>query len=96
MQYIALNCVTVAFYFDIIFFLLHSLLYIILNYFYRAGILKAGDRLLAVDGINLSSVNLQEALQIMKQLKQFALFTIEYDVSCIGMHNSITDFHLQY
>lgn len=53
---------------------------------YRVGVIKAGDRLLAIDGINLSMVTLQEALQILKQLKQTALLTVEYDVSVIGNH----------
>nr|XP_015930037.1 glutamate receptor-interacting protein 1 isoform X2 [Parasteatoda tepidariorum] len=56
----------------------------------RTGIIKAGDRLLAVDGINLSAANLQDALQVLKQLKQTALFTIEYDVSIIDAVKNAT------
>ncbi|XP_054709118.1 glutamate receptor-interacting protein 2-like [Uloborus diversus] len=56
----------------------------------RTGIIKAGDRLLAVDGINLARATLQEALQVLKQLKQSALFTIEYDVSVIDAVKNAT------
>lgn len=61
--------------------ILFSLLMIVIC---RVGIIKAGDRLLAVDGFNLSQATLQEALQTLKQIKQTALLTIEYDVSIIG------------
>ncbi|XP_035221591.1 glutamate receptor-interacting protein 2-like isoform X2 [Stegodyphus dumicola] len=56
----------------------------------RTGIIKAGDRLLAIDGINLSTASLQEALHLMKQLKQSVLFTIEYDISVIDAVKNAT------
>ncbi|GIX94171.1 glutamate receptor-interacting protein 2 [Caerostris extrusa] len=35
----------------------------------RTGILKTGDRLLGIDGINLSSASVKEALQYLKQMQ---------------------------
>ncbi|GFS58903.1 glutamate receptor-interacting protein 1 [Nephila pilipes] len=56
----------------------------------RTGVLKTGDRLLGVDGINLLSANLKEALQFLKQIKQYAIITVEYDVSCIDAVKNAT------
>ncbi|GFS78219.1 glutamate receptor-interacting protein 2 [Trichonephila clavipes] len=56
----------------------------------RTGILKTGDRLLGVDGVNLSTASLNEALQFLKQIKQFAIITVEYDVSCIDAVKNAT------
>ncbi|XP_022236636.1 glutamate receptor-interacting protein 2-like, partial [Limulus polyphemus] len=47
----------------------------------REGTIKAGDRLLAVENINLGNASLQEALVVLKRLDQKGLFTLEYDVS---------------
>ncbi|XP_061474423.1 glutamate receptor-interacting protein 2 isoform X6 [Rhineura floridana] len=47
----------------------------------REGSLKIGDRLLSVDGIPLHSVSHADALNILRQCSQEALFQIEYDVS---------------
>ncbi|GIY46084.1 hypothetical protein CDAR_292931 [Caerostris darwini] len=56
----------------------------------RTGILKTGDRLLGIDGINLSSASVKEALQYLKQVKQSAILTVEYDVSCIDAVKNAT------
>uniref|UniRef100_A0A8B9FN78 Glutamate receptor interacting protein 2 n=1 Tax=Amazona collaria TaxID=241587 RepID=A0A8B9FN78_9PSIT len=49
----------------------------------REGSLKIGDRLLSVDGIPLHSMTHADALNILRQCSQEALFQIEYDMlSC--------------
>ncbi|KAJ8359045.1 hypothetical protein SKAU_G00155700 [Synaphobranchus kaupii] len=50
----------------------------------REGTLKVGDRLLSVDGVPLHSANHGDALNVMGQCGQEALFQIEYDVSIMG------------
>ncbi|KAJ7398608.1 Glutamate receptor-interacting protein 2 [Pitangus sulphuratus] len=47
----------------------------------REGSLKTGDRLLSVDGIPLHSMTHADALNILRQCSQEALFQIEYDVT---------------
>ncbi|XP_058615391.1 glutamate receptor-interacting protein 2 [Onychostoma macrolepis] len=47
----------------------------------REGTLKAGDRILSVDGVVLHSATLSDALTVLTQCGQEALFQIEYDVS---------------
>ncbi|CAN8001135.1 unnamed protein product, partial [Ixodes hexagonus] len=47
----------------------------------REGTIKAGDRLLAVDNINLNTASLNEAMAVLKQVDKQALLTVEYDVS---------------
>ncbi|XP_036387832.1 glutamate receptor-interacting protein 2 isoform X2 [Megalops cyprinoides] len=47
----------------------------------REGTLKAGDRLLSVDGVPLHNANHADALTVLMQCGQEALFQIEYDVS---------------
>ncbi|XP_064156428.1 glutamate receptor-interacting protein 2-like isoform X1 [Anguilla rostrata] len=47
----------------------------------REGTLKAGDRVLRVDGVPLHSASLADALTVLGQCGQEALFHIEYDVT---------------
>uniref|UniRef100_A0A8K9XCN1 Glutamate receptor interacting protein 2 n=1 Tax=Oncorhynchus mykiss TaxID=8022 RepID=A0A8K9XCN1_ONCMY len=47
----------------------------------REGTLKPGDRLMSVDGVPLHSANHGDALTVLNQCGQEALFQIEYDVS---------------
>ncbi|XP_029457243.1 LOW QUALITY PROTEIN: glutamate receptor-interacting protein 2 [Rhinatrema bivittatum] len=47
----------------------------------REGTLKVGDRLLSVDGIPLHNVMHSDALNILRQCGQEAVFQIEFDVS---------------
>ncbi|KAM6059293.1 glutamate receptor-interacting protein 2 isoform 11-T12 [Theristicus caerulescens] len=47
----------------------------------REGSLKIGDRLLSIDGIPLHSMTHADALNILRQCSQEALFQIEYDVT---------------
>ncbi|XP_041114215.1 glutamate receptor-interacting protein 1-like isoform X7 [Polyodon spathula] len=47
----------------------------------REGTIKAGDRLLSVDGIRLHGTSHAEAMSILKQCGQEATLLIEYDVS---------------
>ncbi|XP_043078380.1 glutamate receptor-interacting protein 2 isoform X2 [Puntigrus tetrazona] len=47
----------------------------------REGTLKAGDRILSVDGVVLHSASLSDALTVLTQCGQEALLQIEYDVS---------------
>uniref|UniRef100_A0A4X2L8Y1 Glutamate receptor interacting protein 2 n=1 Tax=Vombatus ursinus TaxID=29139 RepID=A0A4X2L8Y1_VOMUR len=48
---------------------------------HREGSLRIGDRLLSVDGIPLHNLTHADALNILRQCSQEALFQIEYDVS---------------
>lgn len=50
----------------------------------REGSLKIGDRLLSVDGIPLHGMSHADALNILRQCSQEALFQIEYDVTIMG------------
>ncbi|XP_071810478.1 glutamate receptor-interacting protein 1-like isoform X1 [Asterias amurensis] len=47
----------------------------------RDGTLKVGDRILSVDGINLSNLTHMEALNTIKQSSTDATFRVDYDVS---------------
>ncbi|XP_038666718.1 glutamate receptor-interacting protein 2 isoform X5 [Scyliorhinus canicula] len=47
----------------------------------REGTLKVGDKLLSVDGIPLHNVSHGEALNILRQCGQEAIYQIEYDVT---------------
>ncbi|XP_033115491.1 glutamate receptor-interacting protein 2-like [Anneissia japonica] len=47
----------------------------------RDGTMKIGDHVISVDGILLSSYSHQDALQVIKQAGQEAVFVLEYDVS---------------
>ncbi|KAG8547494.1 hypothetical protein GDO81_028225, partial [Engystomops pustulosus] len=48
------------------------------------GTMKLGDRILCVDGIALHNVPLCDALNILRQCSQDAIFQIEYDVALMG------------
>lgn len=50
----------------------------------REGTLRPGDRLLSVDGVPLHSTNHSDALTVLAQCGQEALFQIEYDVTIMG------------
>lgn len=54
--------------------------------FSREGTLKAGDRVLSVDGMPLNREKHADALTMLMQSGQEALFLIEYDVSVMGEH----------
>ncbi|XP_039627063.1 glutamate receptor-interacting protein 2 isoform X3 [Polypterus senegalus] len=54
----------------------------------REGTLKTGDRLLSVDGVPLHNVSHADALNLLQQSGQEALFQIEYDVTIV---DSITN-----
>ncbi|XP_039654283.1 glutamate receptor-interacting protein 2-like isoform X2 [Perca fluviatilis] len=47
----------------------------------REGTLRPGDRLLSVDGVPLHNTNHSDALSVLAQCGQEALFQIEYDVT---------------
>uniref|UniRef100_A0A3Q4H9N6 Glutamate receptor interacting protein 2b n=1 Tax=Neolamprologus brichardi TaxID=32507 RepID=A0A3Q4H9N6_NEOBR len=49
----------------------------------REGTLRPGDRLLSVDGVPLHNANHSDALSVLAQCGQEALFQIEYDVTII-------------
>ena len=51
---------------------------------HREGTLRPGDRLLSVDGVPLHSANHSDALSVLAQCGQEALFQIEYDVTIMG------------
>uniref|UniRef100_A0A674MVM0 Glutamate receptor interacting protein 2a n=1 Tax=Takifugu rubripes TaxID=31033 RepID=A0A674MVM0_TAKRU len=49
----------------------------------REGTLKAGDRVLSIDGMPLNREKHADALTVLMQSSQEALFLIEYDVSAV-------------
>lgn len=50
----------------------------------REGTLKIGDRIIAINGINILNANLQDAYSIIKQCKGLTLFLVEYDSAIVG------------
>lgn len=50
----------------------------------REGTLKIGDRVLAINGINVSGATLEDAHNIMRQCRGITLFLVEYDVAIVG------------
>ena len=50
----------------------------------REGTLKIGDRILAINGINVLNASLNEAYSIVKQCKGLTLFLVEYDSAIVG------------
>lgn len=46
--------------------------------------MKAGDRVLSIDGMPLNRERHADALTMLMQSSQEALFLIEYDVSVMG------------
>ena len=50
----------------------------------RESTLKIGDRILAINGINVLNANIQEAYCILKQCKGLTLFLVEYDSAIVG------------
>jgi C-terminal processing protease CtpA/Prc len=50
----------------------------------REGTLKIGDRVLAINGINVNGATLQDAHNLMRQCRGTTLFLIEYDVAIVG------------
>lgn len=71
-------CWLLVFYFFLSLFLLLC--------FSREGTLKAGDRVLSIDGMPLNREKHADALTMLMQSSQEALFLIEYDVSVMGEH----------
>lgn len=51
----------------------------------REGTIKIGDRVLAINGINVNQSSLTEAYEIMQQCRGTTLFMIEYDVAIVGL-----------
>ena len=56
---------------------------------FREGTIKIGDRVLAINGINVTGSTLQNAYSIMRQCRGTTLFLIEYDVAIVGSYESI-------
>lgn len=50
----------------------------------REGTLKIGDRIIAINGINIINATLQDAYFILKQCKGLTLFLVEYDSAIVG------------
>ncbi len=55
----------------------------------REGTLKIGDRIIAVNGINVANASLREAYAIIKQCKGLTLFLIEYDSAIVGNNQEL-------
>ncbi len=51
---------------------------------FREGTLKIGDRILSINGINVTGSSLSDALDILRQAEEVSLLLVEYDVSVIG------------
>ena len=48
--------------------------------------MKIGDRILAINGINVGGATLQDAYNLMKQCRGTTLFLVEYDVAIVGKY----------
>lgn len=55
---------------------------------HREGTLKIGDRVLAINGINVTGATLQDAHNLMRQCRGTTLFLIEYDVAIVGNNST--------
>jgi len=62
----------------------------------REGTLKIGDRILAINGINVSGATLQDAHNLMRQCRGTTLFLIEYDVAIVGKDLNLFYILLKY
>ncbi|CAM4756839.1 unnamed protein product [Rotaria magnacalcarata] len=49
----------------------------------KEGTIKIGDRVLAINGINVGGATLQDAYNLMRQCRGTTLFLIEYDVAIV-------------
>ncbi len=49
----------------------------------REGTLKIGDRIIAINGINVLNATLQDTYNIIKQCKGMTLFLVEYDSAIV-------------
>jgi hypothetical protein len=58
----------------------------------REGTLKIGDRIVAINGINIINATLQDAYFILKQCKGLTLFLVEYDSAIVGRVWGLLDF----
>jgi C-terminal processing protease CtpA/Prc len=63
---------------------------------HREGTLKIGDRVLAINGINVSGATLQDAHNLMRQCRGTTLFLIEYDVAIVGKDLNLFYILLKY
>ena len=54
----------------------------------RDGTIKIGDRLLGINGVNVSRCTLAECLSILRHTEGRARIVIEYDVSILGKQNN--------
>jgi hypothetical protein len=61
----------------------------------REGTIKIGDRVLAINGINVNGSTLQDAHNLMRQCRGTTLFLIEYDVAIVGKRNLCRRIHSQ-
>ena len=51
---------------------------------FREGTLKIGDRILAINGVNVTGSTLAEAMMMLRNCEIDVLLLIEYDVSVMG------------
>ena len=51
---------------------------------FREGTLKIGDRILAINGVNVSGSTLGEAMMMLRNCEHDVLLLVEYDVSVMG------------
>lgn len=65
-------------------FFISTILFCFYVCLFREGTLRPGDRLLSVDGVPLHNANHSDALSVLAQCGQEALFQIEYDVTIMG------------
>ena len=56
----------------------------LLKIYFREGRLKTGDRIVALDGTQMTSFCLEEANRAIANCGDEAVLTVEYDVSVMG------------
>ena len=55
-------------------------------FIYREGSVQVGDRIIAINEYNVAHFTLSEASMFLQQCGHEANFTVEYDVSVMGMY----------
>lgn len=56
-------------------------------FFFRLGQLKAGDRVLAINGISLEGVTLHTAIKLANEMKECVDMTVEFEVEGASFFN---------
>ena len=62
----------------------------VFSWLFREGTLKIGDRVIAINGINVSNAALEDAMGILHQSELETILVVEYDVSIMGRYQRET------